>query len=756
MGRPLHLIPLLALGAALNGCRDAVPPLAPTISRPRFSQVSGPLEGKITFNSNRNGNVDVFVMNPDGSGVTQVTTNPLDELLPLFSPDGTQIVFGRCSSICDIVVINADGSGERTILNDGFPGAWSPDGNRIVLGRNDGLYVINADGSGLVRVLDPDFVTDWSPDGRQVMIVSRRDGDLELYPTNLDGSGVTQLTHNTCDDNAGNGWSPDGTRIAFYNNCDGDNEIFVMNADGSGVTQLTQNEFDDGGAAWSPDGTQLAFQSSRAGDTQIFVMNADGSNVTQLTSGPPGVTNFAPHWIRQLALSNDAFADATVISTLPFSDRVNISAASMEGGEPPSSCSGSSSSQRTVWYSFTPAVNTVVTASVNASFSTVVGVYTGGLGGLAEITCRSPFVVRDATFLAQAGTTYHIQVDGMFAQTGVLEVRLEAVPPPPNDLFGNATGIGALPFSDTVDLTAATNEGGEPSPSCAAPFGGVSSSAWYRFTPTVTGSISANAFSGGFSNAVAAYTGTSVTSLTEVACGVFSNRATFRAVANTTYFFQVGGLFGQRGPLEFRLDVTPLPVANFFFFPFDASVFDVVQFVDQSFDPGGVGFAPQTWTFGDGMTGSTGNPTHRYAADGDYTVQLTVTTLDGRSAVASQTVHVRTHDVAITRFSVPQTARSGQTKRLEVSINSKRYAETVEVQLFKSVPGGFQQFGSLTQSVPMNPKNGTTDFAFSYTFTADDATIGKVTFRAVAVISGARDALSADNEAIGPPTRVSR
>ena len=756
MGRPLHLIPLLALGAALNGCRDAVPPLAPTISRPRFSQVSGPLEGKITFNSNRNGNVDVFVMNPDGSGVTQVTTNPLDELLPLFSPDGTQIVFGRCSSICDIVVINADGSGERTILNDGFPGAWSPDGNRIVLGRNDGLYVINADGSGLVRVLDPDFVTDWSPDGRQLMIVSRRDGDLELYPTNLDGSGVTQLTHNTCDDNAGNGWSPDGTRIAFYNNCDGDNEIFVMNADGSGVTQLTQNEFDDGGAAWSPDGTQLAFQSSRAGDTQIFVMNADGSNVTQLTSGPPGVTNFAPHWIRQLALSNDAFADATVISTLPFSDRVNISAASMEGGEPPSSCSGSSSSQRTVWYSFTPAVNTVVTASVNASFSTVVGVYTGGLGGLAEITCRSPFVVRDATFLAQAGTTYHIQVDGMFAQTGVLEVRLEAVPPPPNDLFGNATGIGALPFSDTVDLTAATNEGGEPSPSCAAPFGGVSSSAWYRFTPTVTGSISANAFSGGFSNAVAAYSGTSVTSLTEVACGVFSNRATFRAVANTTYFFQVGGLFGQRGPLEFRLDVTPLPVANFFFFPFDASVFDVVQFVDQSFDPGGVGFAPQTWTFGDGMTGSTGNPTHRYAADGDYTVRLTATTLDGRSAVASQTVHVRTHDVAITRFSVPQTARSGQTKRLEVSINSKRYAETVEVQLFKSVPGGFQQFGSLTQSVPMNPKNGTTDFAFSYTFTADDATIGKVTFRAVAVISGARDALSADNEAIGPPTRVSR
>jgi len=327
-------------------------------------------------------------------------------------------------------------------------------------------------------------------------------------------------------------------------------------------------------------------------------------------------------------------------------------------------------------------------ASVNAPFSTVVGVYSGGsVGGLAEITCRSPFVVRDATFLAQAGATYHIQVDGMFGQSGVVELRLEVFPPPPNDLFGNAAAIGALPFSDAVDLTAAGTEGGEASPSCATPFGGVSSSAWYRFTPAATGSISANTFSGGFSSVVAAYTGTSVANLTEIGCGVFGNKSTFRAVANTTYYFQVGGLFGQRGPLEFRVEVTPPPVASFGFSPFDASAFDVVQFFDQSFDPGGVGFAPQAWTFGDGTTGTGGNPTHRYAVDGDYPVQLTVTTHDGRTAVASQTVNVRTHDVAITRFATPNAASSGQTRRIVVSITSKRYDETVDVQLFRSVPG---------------------------------------------------------------------
>jgi len=634
MGRRLHVIPLLALGAALNSCRDAVPPLAPTISRPRFSQVPGPLEGKITFQSNRNGNFDIFVMNADGSNVTQLTSNPFDEYLPLFSPDGSRIVFARCGFICQVVVINADGSGERVVTDDGFPGAWSPDGNRIALGGAagtgiEGIYVVNADGSGLVRVLDPDFITDWSPDGRQLMIVSGRDGDLELYATPLDGSLVTKLTDNTADDNAGTGWSPDGSSIVFNSNRGGaGQDVYVMNADGSGVTQLTPNDgFDDDGPVWSPDASQIAFESNRAGDEQIFVMNVDGSDVRQLTFDP-GVINTGPHWIRQVFASNDD--------------------------------------------------------------------------------------------------------------------------------FGNATGISTLPFSDVANLAIASAETGEQTPSCAIFYPPVSRTVWYSFTPAVTGSVSARIVNASISSVVAAYTGSSVSGVNEIGCNVFGGNVTFRAQAGTTYHFLVGGLFGQGGSVEWRLEVTPPPQANFGTSPFDPSMFDQVQFQDFSFDPGFVGFEPPQWSFGDGTSGTGFNAPHRYAADGDYTVQLTVTTLDGRTASTSQAVHIRTHDVAVTRFATPNAASSGQTRRIVVGINSKRYAETVEVQLFRSVPGGFQQFGSLTQFVPMNPKNGTTEFAFSYTFTGDDAQIGKVTFRAVAVVAGVRDALPADNEAIASPTKVSR
>jgi hypothetical protein len=113
--------------------------------------------------------------------------------------------------------------------------------------------------------------------------------------------------------------------------------------------------------------------------------------------------------------------------------------------------------------------------------------------------------------------------------------------------------------------------------------------------------------------------------------------------------------------------------------------------------------------------------------------------------------------VAIVKLTAPRTASAGQTRILSVDLRNTRYEERVEVLFFKSVPGGFDFIGFSRQTVPVQPASRTTQITFSYTFTSADASVGKVTFKAVVFLLDARDALPADNEAISsPPTKVSR
>ena len=450
--------------------------------------------------------------------------------------------------------------------------------------------------------------------------------------------------------------------------------------------------------------------------------------------------------------TNDNFADAVVIGALPYNDARDIGEATTEPGE----LQPCTYSPQTVWYAITPTANVVIRVDMaGSSFSdTSLVVYQAagpGLGGLSFVSCAA--WGGSLTVNALAGTTYYIQAGNIYGGGGNLQLNVQEVPPPANDNFANATPIAALPFTGTVDPSGASREAGEPTSSCGSPNGTV----WYAFTAAAGESVSASV---GFpwSSMIAAYTGNSLGGLTEMDCRSYGGVLTFRAEAGTTYYFQVGDWYGGSS-LQFHLEVTPPPVAGFYFYPYDPSIFDTVQFNDSSYDPGQVGFQSWTWDFGDGTTGSDPYVSHRYAADGDFTVTLQVTTADGRSASTSQVVHVATHDVAIISLIAPQAASVGQTRQIYVDVSNKRYPEEVQVQLFKSAPGSYGNFvlvGTLTQYVPVRSANRTTRFTFSYTFTNDDANVRKVTFKAVASIVGARDALSADNEAIASPTKVAR
>jgi PKD repeat protein len=455
---------------------------------------------------------------------------------------------------------------------------------------------------------------------------------------------------------------------------------------------------------------------------------------------------------------NDSFANATLVGSLPFSDTVDLSEATTEPSEP-QYCNFLSN---TAWYVYTPVSNTQVQVDTQGSnffengFS-VYRAYGPNIFDLSGMGCTA--FGGTVSFSAQAGETYYIQAGMAYCAYppcgGVLQLNVQEIPPPPNDNLANAITVPALPFEHLADLSGATREPGEPHPSCEPDTN--SKTVWYAFTPSSSGSVMAHfPYGVPFNPMIAAYTGTPAAGLTEVGCRSYGGPLTFQATAGTTYYFQVAALFGGIGSVVFRLEVTPPPQAGFGFYPGDASILDTVQFYDSSYDPAGAGIQSWAWNFGDGSTATGCCPTHRYAADGNYTVELTVTTYDGRTASASQTVAVTTHDVSITKFQVPTSASAGQTRQIVIGIRNNNQPETVRVDLYRSTPSGFRFIGSLEQFVPVRSGNRTTDFQFSYTFTADDAALGKVNFSATAVILGSQDRLPTDNQAISTPTKVGR
>ncbi len=280
----------------------ATPMGQPTAAAPQATETPLPQPttvpvsvARIAFESLRDANNEIYVMDADGSGVTRLTHNPGIDHAPAWSPDRRRIAFmsSRDGNL-EIYLMNADGTGVTRLTNSNaeewYP-AWSPDGRRIafVLYRGDNeIYVMNADGSGQVNLTNNpawDTYPTWSPDSRRIAFASNRGGNSEIYVMNADGSGVTRLTNNPANDSQPS-WSPEGGWIVFVSTRDGNEEIYLMHADGSGTTRLTNSPSPDLEPCWSPDGRRIAFTSYRDGNEEIYIMNADGSGVIRLTNNP--------------------------------------------------------------------------------------------------------------------------------------------------------------------------------------------------------------------------------------------------------------------------------------------------------------------------------------------------------------------------------------------------------------------------------------------------------------------------------------
>ena len=201
-------------------------------------------------------------MNTDGSGLTRLTEDAARDATAAWSPDGVRIAFvSERDGNIEIYLMGAEGDDPTRLTDDPaedrWP-AWSPDGTRIAFSSNRGgfesLYLMNADGSGLFQLTTVEAFhrhPAWSPDGTRIAFSSDSDGSAEIMVINADGTGRTNLTDHPSDDRFP-AWSPDGSRIAFSSNRDGNFEIYVMNADGSGQTRLTNSAGADVLPDWAP------------------------------------------------------------------------------------------------------------------------------------------------------------------------------------------------------------------------------------------------------------------------------------------------------------------------------------------------------------------------------------------------------------------------------------------------------------------------------------------------------------------------
>ena len=195
------------------------PTLTPTVTPILPTPTSTPRPGRIAFQSNRDGNWDIYVVNANGSGEpNQLTHNRANDSAPSWSPDGLHIAFSSKPH-----------------------GDWN-------------IYVMNTDGSDVRQLTnhpEDDSTPSWSPDGERIAFASDRDGDWNIYVMDADGSDQTRLTDNPSLDRYPS-WSSDGERIAFVSNRDGDWNIYVMNADGLGQVRLTDNLASESIPNWSP------------------------------------------------------------------------------------------------------------------------------------------------------------------------------------------------------------------------------------------------------------------------------------------------------------------------------------------------------------------------------------------------------------------------------------------------------------------------------------------------------------------------
>ncbi len=290
----------------------------------QFTGEPGVAQTRIAFIGQSGRDKELYVMDYDGAGLTQLTRDESIALSPAWSPEGSLLLFTSYRGGTGPRIHVIPSAGGRPFLVSGRPGintsaAYSPDGQEIACtlshDGNPEIYLLDARGGSPRRLTNNrgiDTSPAWSPTGREIAFTSDRTGTPQVHVMDREGGNLRRLNYDvTYTDSPA--WSPKGDRIAFVARAGGGFEIYTCRPDGTD-TRLVVSGGSNENPRWSPDGRHLLFSSNREGAKGLFISHLDGTPPRRLPTG--SLTALSPAWSPRPAAAGSAVR-VTPGSSLP-------------------------------------------------------------------------------------------------------------------------------------------------------------------------------------------------------------------------------------------------------------------------------------------------------------------------------------------------------------------------------------------------------------------------------------------------------